>query len=231
MKNNNSQWDCWVHGGEAESAFHYRLPGYETDALADLFIAHISQQVQSQPDQPFFATLSVQPPHDPYVASAEYMESYTPGTIELRSNVPNVEPVVKRARRDLAGYYAMIANLDWNVGRIREALMTLGIAHNTHILFFSDHGDLHGSHGQFRKTSPLEESIRVPLIIGGHVPRYENVGGDNPAPISLIDIAPTTLGLCGNRCARLDARDRLLRLSNPSATGHELSLIQPIYSL
>ena len=31
-ENNNSQWDCWVHGGEGDDAFHYRLPGYETDA-------------------------------------------------------------------------------------------------------------------------------------------------------------------------------------------------------
>jgi arylsulfatase A-like enzyme len=196
-ENNNSQWDCWVHGGEGESAFHYRLPGYETDALTDIFIDHLSQQVQTNPTQPFFAALSVQPPHDPYVAASEYMAPYTPGTIQLRPNVPQVAHVVERARLDLAGYYAMIANLDWNVGRIRDALMEMGVAHHTHILFFSDHGDLHGSHGQFRKTSPLEESLRVPLIIGGHVPRYENKSGRTTAPISLIDIAPTTLGLCG----------------------------------
>ena len=35
-ENNNSQWDCWVHGGTGDAAFHERLPGYETDALTHL---------------------------------------------------------------------------------------------------------------------------------------------------------------------------------------------------
>lgn len=38
---------------------------------------------------------------------------------------------------------------------------------NTHIIFFADHGDIHGSHGQFMKTAPWEESIRIPCVIGG----------------------------------------------------------------
>lgn len=43
-ENNNSQWDCWVHGGEGADAFHYRLPGYETDALTDMLIDYIRRQ-------------------------------------------------------------------------------------------------------------------------------------------------------------------------------------------
>ena len=72
--------------------------------------------------QPFFAALTVQPPHNPYVAPAEWMARHTPGALELRPNVPDVPRVVERARRELAGYYAQIENLDWNLGRIREAL-------------------------------------------------------------------------------------------------------------
>ena len=196
-ENNNSQWDCWVHGGEGDNAFHYPLPGYETDALTDLLIDHLREQVTEHREQPFFAILSVQPPHDPYVAPAEFMAHYTPGTIQLRPNVPQVASITETARQDLAGYYAMIENLDWNLGRIQSALAEMGIARKTHIMFFSDHGDQHGSHGQFRKTAPWEESIRVPLVIGGHIPRYEHLSGRIAAPISLIDIAPTTLGLCG----------------------------------
>jgi arylsulfatase A-like enzyme len=70
-ENNNSQWDCWVHGGEGESAFQYRLPGYETDALAGLLIEFIQEKGRQRLQgsmQPFFAVLSVQPPHDPYLA-------------------------------------------------------------------------------------------------------------------------------------------------------------------
>ena len=200
-ENNNSQWDCWVHGGAGDDAFHRRLPGYETDALTDLFIDYLRargrhDEADTAP-QPFFAVLSVQPPHDPYVAPEQWMRRHTPGAIVLRPNVPAIPRVVDQARRELAGYYAMIENLDWNVGRIRTALDEAGLAHNTHIVFFSDHGDMHGSHGQFRKTNPWEESVRVPCIIGGHVPRYANRAGRVGAPINHVDFGPTSLGLCG----------------------------------
>jgi arylsulfatase A-like enzyme len=56
---------------------------------------------------------------------------------------------------------------------------------------------MHGSHGQFLKTSPWEEAIRVPFIVGGLHPRYEGHGGRPDAIINHVDIAPTTLGLCG----------------------------------
>jgi arylsulfatase A-like enzyme len=193
-ENNNSQWDSWVHGGQEASAFHYRLPRYESDALTDLLIQYLRDQ---QAQQPFFAVLSVQTPHDPYVAPAEWMQRHTPAKIEFRANVPQVSWVRDRASRDLAGYYAMIENLDWNLGRIRTTLDALGLAHNTHILFFSDHGDMHGSHGQFLKTSPWEEAIRVPFIMGGHLPQYGHDQDFLPLLVNHVDIAPTTLGLCG----------------------------------
>ncbi|MCU0245971.1 MAG: sulfatase [Bryobacter sp.] len=194
--NNNSQWDSWVHGGAGKDAVHYRLPGYETDALTDVFINYLKERGKDK--KPFFAALSVQPPHDPYVAPAEWMRKYNPRKLELRPNVPRGGPIEEQARRDLAGYYAMIENWDWNVGRIRQALHEAGLGFNTHILFFSDHGDMHGSQGLFRKTNPFEESTRIPFLIGGEAQRYNGrVTGRNTAPINVVDIAPTTLGLCG----------------------------------
>ena len=197
-ENNNSQWDCWVHGGEGENAFQYRLPGYETDCLTDLMLEYLDQKAEDQ--EPFFAVLSVQPPHNPYVAPEKYMKRHTPGTVQFRENVPNIPSVRKQAARDLAGYYAMIENLDDNVGRIIRKLEETDMLFHTHILFFSDHGDMHGSHGQTNKTSPYEESIRVPFIISGEKPMgYDNRGCGNygNVPLNHVDIAPTTLELCG----------------------------------
>jgi arylsulfatase A-like enzyme len=95
----------------------------------------------------------------------------------------------------------MIENLDWNVGRIRRTLDEAGFGFNTHILFFSDHGDMHGSHGQFLKMTPHQESIRIPFLIAGERPHgYDGRGqGRHPVPLNHVDIAPTTLGLCGIR--------------------------------
>lgn len=192
-ENNNSQWDCWVHGGAGKDAFHYRLPGYETDALTDLFIGYLKEQTK-----PFFAVLSVQPPHDPYIAPERFMAHYNPAQIQLRENVAPVARVREQARRDLAGYYAQIENLDWNYGRMIQALEDNGQLQNTHILFFSDHGDMHGSHGMFRKTNPYEEAIRTPMILSGGLPVYEGwKNGRKPVLSNHVDIAPTTLGLCG----------------------------------
>ena len=202
-ENNNSQWDCWVHGGTGKEAFHYRLPGYETDELTNLLLKYLKdrgEEAKTGPARPFFAVLSVEPPHDPNVAPADFARRYNGGQLQLRRNVPAVAWVEEQARRELAGYYAQIENWDWNIGRIRKALNDYGLAFNTYVLLFSDHGDLMGSHGQFRKTSPYEESIRIPMILGGGVPYYEgNRHGRPRVPFNSVDIAPTTLGLCSIR--------------------------------
>lgn len=240
--NNNSQWDSWIHGGEGKDAFHYRLPGYETDELTSLFIKYLKERAEDK--KPFFAALSVQPPHDPYVAPAEYMARKNPAKLEMRPNVPAIPRIQQVARREYAGYCAMIENWDWNVGRIISALEQTKLDFNTHIVFFSDHGDMHGSQGMFRKTNPFEESIRIPFIISGEQPRYlGRANGRQPVLLNHVDIAPTTLGLCGIKkpawmegtdysAYRFSARERpalpdSAYLQNIVPTGHPNSINRP----
>jgi arylsulfatase A-like enzyme len=199
-ENNNAQYDSWVHGGQGDTAFHYKLPGYETDCLTDLFINYLKDRAQEAAGgraRPFFAVLSVQPPHDPYVAPPEYMARHKAEAVVLRPNVPDVARVVKQARTEFAGACAQIENLDWNVGRLRAALAETGLDKNTYILFFSDHGDMHGSHGQFRKMTPYEEALRIPLIVAGGPAAAPVKRGRDRAPVNHVDLAPTTLGLAG----------------------------------
>lgn len=192
--NNNSQWDTIVHGGRDGETKQWRLEGYETDVLTDMVIDYLHERKDGQP---FFTVLSVQPPHNPYIAPPEFAKNYNPEQVQLRDNVPNIPKLQTQAKRDLAGYYAQIENLDYNIGRLRTALDETGLAENTHIIFFSDHGDMHGSHGQFKKTSPYAESMNIPFIIGGEIARYNGrLNGLCDAPINHVDIAPTTLGLC-----------------------------------
>ena len=198
--NNNAQWDCWVHGGEGEGAFHRRLPGYETDCLTDMLTDYVDERAAEARQgraRPFFAVLSVQPPHDPYLAPEQWMARHGAGRVQLRANVPDVPRVVERARRELAGYYAQIENLDYNVGRVLEALEETGLAEDTYVIFFADHGDMHGSHGQFRKTAPWEEAVRVPFIIYRFGAAYTHARRTPCLPVNHVDIAPTSLGLCG----------------------------------
>ncbi|TVR44836.1 MAG: hypothetical protein EA402_05910 [Planctomycetota bacterium] len=201
-ENNNSQYDCWVHGHreDGSSVDLQKLPGYETDALTDLFIERLGCEAARQragDDAPFLAVLSVQPPHGPCVAPPAEQARHTPGRVELRPNVPPIPRIRSDAQRKLAGYYAQIENLDANVGRIRAALDELGLADDTIIMFFADHGDMMGSHGMDEKSSPWEESIRIPFIISGQIPYKQHRFQSVDAPICTVDILPTTLGLCG----------------------------------
>ena len=111
--------------------------------------------------------------------------------------MPDVPWIRDRARFGLAGYYAMVENLDYNIGRIRHALTEIGVDRDTYVIFFSDHGEMMGSHGQFGKSCPWEESIRIPFLVHRTGGAYNMRTGACDAPINHVDIAPTTLGLCG----------------------------------
>ena len=197
-ENNNNQEHCYVHGSGCETPV--RLDGYETDALTDQFIKHLHEHTGGGENyDPFFAVLSVQPPHNPYCPpmTSPYGPPLTPGEVQLRRNVPGIPWVEEKARRDIAGYNAMIENLDWNIGRIQQALKAGDVDRDTYIIFFSDHGDMLGSHGQWEKSAPWEESIRIPFIIS-HVRGSEVLPCDPcDAVVNHVDIAPTSLGLCG----------------------------------
>lgn len=202
-ENNNSQYDCYVHGGDEKSELPpTKLDGYETDCMTDLFLQHLDTIPD---DQPFFAVMSVQPPHNPYVAP-ERNQHYPAESLTLRANMPpEIEPYtdfVAQMRKNLSNAYAMIENFDENVGRVVQYLKDRNLYDNTIIMVFSDHGDMHGSHGWQRKTNPMEESIRVPFIIGGKKLTHltEMHGIRLPHLLNSVDIAPTTLGLCCIPC-------------------------------
>lgn len=196
--NNNIQWDSYLHGHDesGKEVPHFRLEGYETDVLTDLFLEYMDRRAED--DEPFFAVLSVQPPHDPYVAPADYTGHFSSNRLTLRQNVPVGGNVEAQARRELAGYYAQIENLDANVGRLVERLHERGLYEKTHILFFSDHGDMHGSQGLFRKTVPYQEAVSIPFVLSGTRSSYGGYRtGECEILLNHVDIAPTTLGLCG----------------------------------
>jgi arylsulfatase A-like enzyme len=201
---NNGAWEVWVHGHDGNKEVPcYRLPGFETDSLTDLLMDYIRQRApvndardgkgRALATRPFFAALSVQPPHDPYVAPRQFMARHNAANIKLRPNVPDIPRITDRCRPALAGYYAMIENLDDNVGRILDLLCQTGLDRTTFVLFFSDHGDMHGSHGRFAKHMPHAESLHIPMLILG--PRHDCRMGPVDAPINHVDIAPTSLGL------------------------------------
>ncbi len=179
---------------------------FEAEAWADLGIEFLRQTRTD--DRPFFLTVQMGPPHDPYLAPAEYMAMYDPEAITLRPNFAgdasdrDLEPnpyVATPGRKEIAAYYAMVTAVDEQVGRILKELDNLGLRENTIVIVSSDHGDMLGSHGSRLKRKPWEESIRVPGIVrhpGG------STGRETDALFAHVDIAPTLLSLCGIRLPR-----------------------------
>jgi arylsulfatase A-like enzyme len=89
-------------------------------------------------------------------------------------------------------YYAMTANLDWNVGRIVDYLEKNGLADNTILVFTSDHGEMFGGHGRMKKNIFYEEAARIPFLV-----RWPAKLQAEPKdiPISAVDMGQTLLGL------------------------------------
>ena len=95
----------------------------------------------------------------------------------------------------MRGYYAMVANLDWNVGRLLEVIDDLGLCENSVFVFTSDHGEMFGSQGRRAKNIFYDEAARVPFLIRypGHVPS----GHISDVCLNTPDLAPTLLSLLG----------------------------------
>ncbi|NIA14865.1 MAG: sulfatase-like hydrolase/transferase [Nitrospiraceae bacterium] len=163
-----------------------KIPGYETDGLTDLVIDYLKDYDRGEP---LFLVLSINPPHFP-LEVPEQWERFKPEALEVRPNFTDTPEM----RADLATYYAMIENLDWNMGRLMETIASLDGFEDTLTVYFSDHGDFMGSHGVSRgKNRPHEESVRIPAIF--HWPGRTPAQGTIPGLFSLVDLLPTTLGL------------------------------------
>jgi len=95
-----------------------------------------------------------------------------------------------------ACYYAMIELIDYQLGRIIDALRETGQLDNTIIIFMSDHGELLGDHGLIYKGCRFFESlVHVPLVI--YCPGMFKKNLKSEALVELVDIAPTLLEATG----------------------------------
>jgi len=92
-------------------------------------------------------------------------------------------------------YYAMTANLDWNLGRLLRAVDQAGIRANTIFVFTSDHGEMFGAHGRVQKAIFYDEAVRVPFLV--RWPDKVPAGHVSDACLGTPDIMPTLLSLMG----------------------------------
>ena len=99
------------------------------------------------------------------------------------------------ARRLKHGYYACVSYVDACVGRLMDGLEELGLADDTIVVLWGDHGWKLGEHGSWCKQTNYVIDTRVPLLIRD--PRREGSSGRTAQLVELVDLFPTLCDLTG----------------------------------
>jgi arylsulfatase A-like enzyme len=203
----HNYYGAYYHTDTPEKIF-YGDNVYEPEAQTDMMIEFIRKASKS--NKPFGAFLSYGTPHDPWEQDNvpdQYAEMFKD---VLLPNPPNYKDTNDKYADDWGRlnpqqrkmlqtwrrlYYAMTANLDWNIGRLLNALEQAGISDNTIVVFSSDHGEMFGAHGRRAKNIFYEEAARIPLLI--RWPKKIRAGTVSDVCISTVDIMPTILSLMG----------------------------------
>ena len=124
-----------------------------------------------------------------------HLENQHPVYKHIRSMLGLIDFPEELVRRGRAGYYGLITYLDEKIGRLLDALEATGQRENTIVVYVSDHGDMNGEHGMWRKSNFYEASSRVPLQVvwPGRLPAGRRIGG----VVSLVDLVATLVDIVG----------------------------------
>ena len=154
--------------------------------------AHWRNRAQGQP---FFSVFNHVGTHESQIRTRPHEWKHSFEGVR----VPAYHPDVKEVRQDWAQYYDNIEVMDTWAGGILKQLAEDGLAEDTIVFFYSDHGS-----GMPRnKRWPYDSGLRVPLILsvpekfGALRPAEYKAGGETARPISFVDLAPTVLRLAG----------------------------------
>lgn len=174
---------------------------------------------QADADQPFFLWSSFIAPHPPFTPPAPWHMRYPaslmpdphlpPSGDRLLTSYNRLQNRYKyrdggRDRRlwqlIRSYYYASVAYVDDQIGRVVEELRRLGRLDDTLIMLTADHGEFLGDYGCFGKRSFLDAAARVPMICRG--PGFD--AGVDDAPVSLVDLLPTAFTAASTPVPRTD---------------------------
>ncbi|QDU71486.1 sulfatase [Mucisphaera calidilacus] len=178
------------------------------------------RDMASDAERPFFLAAGWYKPHLAFCAPKRYWDLYdrdaiepatnnehpggAPGAAinpwamnELRgySDIPDEGPLSEAKQRELIhGYYACVSFIDAQIGRVLDALDSLGLADDTVVLLWGDHGFHLGENGHWTKNINWELSHHSPLLI--RTPDLRD-GQSTRGLTEFVDIYPTIVEACG----------------------------------
>lgn len=194
---------------------------------------YVISQLSKKHDKPFFLACGIFRPHLPWYVPEEYFDMYPLDKITLptikEDDLDDVPPIGKKMsggrdhnnvmkhdqwRKAVQGYLASISFTDVCIGRVIDALDKSDYADNTIIVFWADHGWHLGEKLHWRKFALWEEATHNPMMFV--VPGVTKPNQRCTRPVSLIDIYPTLVDLCGLK-SRQELQGQSLRplLENP----------------
>ncbi|MCA9176230.1 MAG: arylsulfatase [Planctomycetales bacterium] len=176
--------DYWDNAYFDGSYFHNSKPEAVNGFCTDVFFDYAKRFIrdQKQAGRPFLAYIATNAPHGPMHSPEEDSKPYQSQSVHV------------------ANFFGMIANIDRNVGQLRQFLRDEGLERDTIFIFTTDNGTSSGApvfnagmRGQ--KGSEYDGGHRVPFFI--HWPGGKLVGPRDVSPISAhVDVVPTLLDLC-----------------------------------
>ncbi|MEM7233832.1 MAG: sulfatase [Planctomycetota bacterium] len=200
--------------------------------------AKACELIESYKNRRFFLGVGFVRPHVPFVAPSPYFEPFTHQKMVLPEKVPgdwddipkaginyktsrNMQMSPLQQRKAVSGYYASVAYMDKQVGKVLGALDKAELRESTIVIFTSDHGYHLGEHDFWAKVSLHEESAKVPLIVC--------VPGKKPAVCDslteLLDLYPTITALCGlDVPKRIQGQDISRCLDDPKVEVRDAAL-------
>ena len=212
IKRIRSEFDWTTPEFPENTPGHYTLPFPEEISQTAWITRHALDFIRStDPDDPLFAQVSYVQPHSPSCPPAEYMDRVDTSRIPEPAPVewsgeppppPRFHPAraappprpPKRGGRPRE-FFAHLAHLDEQLGRLIDTLQETGRWDNTCLILLSDHGELLQDHGLRGKGEfHYDACIRVPLIIAG--PGLD-AGTERDEFAQLEDIFPTVLEMAG----------------------------------
>jgi arylsulfatase A-like enzyme len=208
---------------------------FSSECYADASIEFLTNRKDA--DKPFLMYVAFNSPHDPRTPPPGYGHKYAPEDIPLPLNFLSRHPfdngdmdvrdevflplprTPEMITREIALYYGMISEVDFQIGRILEALEKSGEYENTIIVFTADNGLAVGQHGLLGKQNLYEHSVKTPLVIAGPaIPANERNGALSYLP----DLYPTLCDLIGIPApATIDGQSLKKALMERQPSGRE----------